>query len=279
MTTATAAAAPAEVPEAPPQMTSWPYRFEVLSLDRLFVDDSYQRDLTSFAQRIIRDFDPALVGCLVIADRSTSTDADLRVKANARNRYATIDGQTRAHAMRELEMTDAPCVVFEGLSRAAEASLFARLQTQRRGMATYMRFRAALVSEDPEAIAIEAIARRHGYEIGTGSTIGKISAISAMEYAYRRELLDAVLGTIRSAWPDREDGDVSGDMIRGLATFYRRTKNVDQNRLEDRLAMVTPAMLKHRASALREGGGASGNAPGYMADAILGEYMRRERKR
>jgi hypothetical protein len=37
-------------------------------------------------------------------------------------------------------------------------------------------------------------------------------------------------------------------------------------------------MLKHRSSALKEGSGASGNSPGYMADAILGEYSRPIRK-
>src|SRR4051812_16232170 len=124
---------------------SWPYRFELVPLDRLFVDADYQRPLTSFVERIANDYDPAKVGTLTVSERKKGP-------------HAIVDGQTRWEATKrqpseELPVDDAgrpivPCLVYYGLSREQEAQLFASLQTDRRGMATYLRFRASLVAKD-----------------------------------------------------------------------------------------------------------------------------------
>jgi hypothetical protein len=64
------------------------------------------------------------------------------------------------------------------LTRAQEAQLFSDLQTKRRGMATYLRFRAALVAEDEEAMAIAAIVREAGFELDVEETAHTIKAIA-----------------------------------------------------------------------------------------------------
>jgi hypothetical protein len=241
----------------------WPYRFEVAPLDRLFVDKAYQRPLTTFAQVVAEDWNPALVGTLIASERSGG-------------RLAVVDGQTRMHGAEANDVEALPCVVYTGLTRAQEAELFADLQTKRRGMATYLRFRAALVAKRPEAVAIAALVQAAGFELDTEETPRTVKAIAALEYVYRRDpaLLDRVMRLIARAWPDETEYRTSGEVIRGMAVFLTREARVDENRLVDRLSGVTPKMLRHRANALKEGSGSGGGSPGYMADAILGVYMR-----
>lgn len=251
-----------DTPARPP--ADWPYRFDLVPLDRLFVDVEYQRPLTSFVESVANDYNPALIGTLIVSERRNG-------------RFAIVDGQTRTEGARRNDEAVLPCLVYSGLSRAQEAELFADLQTKRRGMATYLRFRAALVAKRPEAIAIAALVQNAGFELDVEETPKTVRAIAALEYVYRRDpaLLDRVMHLIARAWPDPDvEYRASGEMIRGLAVFLTRETKVDEKRLVERLSDVTPKMLRHRANALKEGSGSGGGSPGYMADAILGVYMR-----
>lgn len=246
-------------------MSQWPYSFEVLEVGRLFVDESYQRPLTTFAGKIERNFDPALVGTLVVSERG-------------KNRYAIVDGQTRAAAIVNLAAEDkapigVPCLVYHGLSQADEARLFARLQKERRGIASAHRFRAAVVAGEEEAIAITALAEAAGYEIGANAKT-ELTAVAALERVYRRgpELLERTLSVSRRAWPDVIP---SGAIIRGLGKLLGQDSRVDDGRLVERLRTVTVDELRRRALALSEGMGGSGNAETYMAQAIEGVYRAR----
>lgn len=243
---------------------TWPYRFALIPLGDLFVDEAYQRPLTSFVEKVTRDYNPALVGTLIVSEREGG-------------RMAVIDGQTRMEGMRRNDEVVAPCLVYHDLSQADEAALFRDMQTQRRGMATYLRFRAALVARDPEAIAIQQIVTEAGFDLGVALTATTIQAIAALETVFRSspDLLRRVMTIIAAAWPDpTTDYRTSAEVIRGLSLFLRKEKRIDEARLIDRLSGVTPQTLRHRANALKEGSGSGGSAPGYMADAILGVYMR-----
>ena len=247
-------------------MSQWPYEFKVLEVSKLFVDDTYQRPLTTFAARIERDFDPALVGTLVVSARD-------------RGLYAIVDGQTRAAAITNLAAEDkapigVPCLVYHGLSQADEAKLFARLQKERRGIASAHRFRAAIVAGDPEPIAIQEIANRVGYEVGPAGA-GMISAVAALEKVYRRgpELLERVLVILRKAWG--ETYMPAGDVIRGLGALLAQDGSLDDDRMAERLGGVTPENLKRRALALSEGMGRGGGSDKYMAQAMAGVYRAR----
>ncbi len=249
-------------------MGAFPYSFEVLDVDRLFVDSAYQRPLTSFSHKIEANFDPALVGTLVVSER---TEGDLA------GYYAIVDGQTRAAAIASLAQRDearctVPCLVYRGLTQADEARLFARLQKERRGVSSYHRFRADLVAGEPEAVAIEAIATRVGYEIGEGSNAnGKLSAVAALENVHRRgpDILQRTLTISRQAWG--ADFIPPGDFLRGLGLVLKR-RDIDDDRMAKRLATVTVESISRRASALREGIGRGGSSSGFLADAIEATY-------
>lgn len=252
---------------------AWPYRYAVIPLSDLFVDPAYQRPLSEFVKRIRNDPDPALIGTLIVSDRGGQRKS---------KRFAVIDGQTRMVGMQE-HTGVLPCLIYEGLSRADEAQLFARFQTERRGMATWMRFRAAMVSKNPEALGIAAIAAASGFKVaGDGDDKG-IRSIAALEWLYRRDLLADVLEIVRDAWgrpdPDKSGADmrVRGEILLGIGRFLKDTDDVDMRRLVRNLSGVTPEQLRHRANALREGSGSSGNYALFVRDAIVGIYATRAR--
>lgn len=242
----------------------WPYTFEVLPINKLMVDDAYQRPLTTFVDRIKKKYDPALVGTLVVSKRNSK-------------QYAVVDGQTRMEALREMGLGKVPCLVYFNLTQAQEASLFARLQKERRGIHSYHRFRAGLVAGEQEPQEITEICNECGFKIGLEKN-AEISAVAALEYAYRRdpEILERLLLVVKEAWDDLIP---AGDIIRGIALFYadmaKAKKTVDDERLANRLAGESPEALRRRASALKEGVGEGGSGGRYMADAIAAAYRRK----
>jgi hypothetical protein len=244
------------------QVADWPYRFEVLNVDHLVVDHAYQRPLTTFVTRIAEKWDPALVGTLVTSERGD-------------DEYAVVDGQTRLEAARLKGVTDLPCLVYMGLSQADEASLFARLQKERKGIASFHRFRAARVAGEEEPIAITKIVEACGYEVGVnGQQQYEITAVAALEKVYRKgpDLLERCLTILKEGMPSQVP---SGDLIRGLAYYIGQNKQMDDERMAEKLKNVTVEELKRRASALKEGAGTGGGSDKYMAGALDGVYRRR----
>jgi hypothetical protein len=234
------------VAEAPPEeitedaLSEWPYRFEIVPVGELAIDKDYQRGLTSFWQTVAEKFNPALVGTLIVSERGKKKNV--------------VDGQTRLKAMTEIGKTAAPCLIYEGLSKKQEALLFSLLQTQRRNMTTYERFRAQLVAGEEMAIGISTIER-----------------MWRIDPEHLREILELV----RDIWGvDNRDG-VSAQILTGLSTFVRNQTSIDYDRLRKRLADVTPALIINRAAQIREGAGWGTGAGKSVSQAILAEYMRR----
>lgn len=264
---------------------SLPYRFEIVPLKNMVVD-AYQRPLTNFVDKIEREFDPALVGTLCLSERS-------------KTKFAVIDGQTRAEGMKRVGLAEAPAIVYEGLTRQQEAALFAKFQTERRGMTSASRFKAQVIAGDETATKINAIVESCGYTIEHNSSAANaLKAVAALEFVYwgtfgRRgkkneanpDLLRDTLNVIKAAWPKLPDTAKSSVMVRGLGFFMAREpaggfkqprkSDVLTDKLQVRLSKVTPSELSKRAESLREGRGMEGNSPAYMAEAIEAQYRKR----
>ena len=150
-------------------------------------------------------------------------------------------------------------------------------------MATFLRFRAALAAKKTEPIAIALLVRTEGFKVaGDGDNSG-IKSIAALEFLYRRDpdLLTRVLKIVRSCWGVQgatADGGTRGEILRGLGRFLTDRKDVDDERLIERLAYHTPAQLRHRANQLREGSGSSGNFDQFIKDALIGIYAKQPRR-
>lgn len=232
--------------------------------------------MTPFWIEVRDNFDPALVGTLIVSERKDGSKT-------------VIDGQTRLRAMRDVEVEAAPCLVYVGLTRGQEAELFAALQKQRRAMRTYHRFRAELVAGKEQAVGISKVAKDVGFELGREEKRNTLQSITALEKTYRvdPEHLAETLKVIRDAWAiwneagtkfTIDEDAVSAQIINGVSTFIRKQERLDIDRLVDRLQDVTPRMLINKSAQIREAAGTGLGGAGAIAQAILNEYMRNKRK-
>jgi hypothetical protein len=267
-----------------PDVADWPYTFRVLPLKQLFVDESYQRPPTNFSKKIVKRFNPALVGTLCVSERS-------------KTRFAIMDGQTRWISMGELGKPEAPCLVFHGLKPADEALLFGLFQTERRGVTSASLFKSKVAAKDPVAVAIDEVVTNLGWVIPETKTTAPnaLQAPGALVFVYHEcktgeaarkihnpQLLAQVLETIETAWPKRPPTAKGAEMIRGLGFFLNRQqksakpkdRDVDLERLALKLGRMQPSELFDRARKLREGEGVTTSSPKYLADAILKVYQK-----
>jgi hypothetical protein len=244
----------------------WPFVFRIIAEKDLEIDEAYQRPLGAFVGTIVDEFEPAMVGTLLVNRRG--------------KKLYVIDGQHRLVALRRLGIQDVPCVVYDNLSRADEAKLFAKLQTERRRIRPTQRFQAEVVAKDPRALAIKKVLENVDV---TMSDVGgrlmaphEVSAVVALERvfdAHGASRLQEVLEVLRLAFPD-EKGALSNDMVLGVSSFIA-TEKPDLDRLVRMMSQVTAWDLKARATALRQGRGVGGGSPAYMAEAIGSVYRRR----
>lgn len=242
-------------------MSAYPFRFDVIRIELMFVDRSYQRPLTDFAAKIEQDFNPALIQTVALSERSNG-------------KFAVIDGQTRMVAAEKLGYDVLPACVFTGLGVPEEAAIFEQLGTARRALKTYDRFRAAITRGDPEAIAIQALVDSLGLEIGSKFP-EQIIAVGALRSCYRRDgiQLERTLVNLKEAWPDRAP---AGDMIKGMHLFFtprnaklrRERQGLNDEKLVMKLQVAGPDQIRRRVNAAREAAGVTTNASRYTARAI-----------
>lgn len=261
-------------------VSGWPFRFDVIPIKQMIVD-VYQRPLTSFVDKIVDEFDPALLGTVVLSQRSRGRSAE----------YALVDGQTRAEGAKRVGVAALPAIVYEGLTLEQEAELFAKFQTERRRMHTVDLFRSQVVARLEPQTTVSKIATRMGFRMHEVASQSKenISAPMSLVWVYNSctsgsrahpnpKLLETTLEVIKEAWPNSPVEARSAQLIKGLGYFLHthdsEDKPIDIGRLIDRLGRVMPSELVKRATNFREGRGASASSPKYMAEAIDTQYTR-----
>lgn len=247
-------------------------RYRRVPLDQLTVDPSYQRELdTNRVQKIVDDFDPALLGALEISVRN--------------GKCAVFDGQHRLEALTIRGEKDAPCLVHEGLTVPEEAMLFVRLQTQRKQLNPIDRFRARLRAGETQAAEIQNTVEGFGYTLGKGGHENQIGAISALDRVYDRGGRDLLALTLDLLYIWKgEPRSMDGALIEGMAIAI--TKYGDDKRWENirtELEQITAASVLRKAIAALESGGGSASRPQAVAKqfgrlvGIRGTYKKRQK--
>lgn len=243
--------ATAEATSPPVSIAQWPYEFAVTDTEAIFVDATYQRKLSEewVNKRTGDNFRPALVGCVVLSDRG----------GRKKQRFACFDGQHRLALVAAMDIRRIPSIIYQDLSPAQEAELFADLQTERRGMHPYMRFAAQLVAGNDRAVEIDAIARRQQFTVSDQKGPYTMTAVAALEkvWAWGPDILEATLWVIAEAYR----GEVPpGAAIRAIGYFLdeQGLEAVDQGRLAQRLGTLGIAGLQKRAVGTRDARGGEG---------------------
>lgn len=177
------------------------------------VDHSYQRDLnTGTSATLIRRIAPHwnwdLCQPLVVARRE---NGDLFV----------IDGQHRLEAARMRgDIAQLPAVVVQYASAADEAASFVHLNQQRRPLTKLDLFKAALASEDPEAVAIVAALDAAGLSIAPHSNFtawkpGMVSNVGGIEASWRQNGAKPTAAALRAL-----GAGFTGQVLRYAGTIF-----------------------------------------------------------
>ncbi|MEJ0093375.1 MAG: ParB/RepB/Spo0J family partition protein [Methylocella sp.] len=134
-----------------------------LPIGKLIVDDAYQREITPAGQRNIR----------AIADAfSWRKFAPVVVSPVAGGAYAIVDGQHRTTAAATIGVDSVPCLIIQA-DRKQQAQAFRAINGQVTRMNRLMIYKSALAAGAPEALAVEAVARKAGVTIVTHCIAGK----------------------------------------------------------------------------------------------------------
>ena len=222
---------------------TWPFTVELIPLNDLIVDLTYQRPPQEvFVEQIIQNFDEILVGTLDVAERADGT-------------HAILDGAQRFEALQKFKV-NVWCSIYKDMTLKDEAMFFYRKNRNRRGVHPFYQFRALMVTGDKRAIAIDRIVKSEGYKLEIGSVPDDvITAIRAVEDAYdmsslaRKESLSPTLHVMRQCFFGRKSGK-EGELIKGLGKFFQSfsEEEIDYNWLIDILAGQNPQALIGRAS-------------------------------
>ena len=186
-------------------------RIECVPLERI-VTEQYQRILNmKNVAGIVKNFDPAKLGVLVVSHREGGT-------------YAVLDGQHRLTALRRLGYDAANCIVLEGMTIQQEADYFRRQNENKQSLRINDTFNASLWAEDAESLRIKELMDKYGFRHGKSGQPMCICAIGALQRILRRfgnRTLELTLACIAATWP-HDSTILRGEMLAGLGEFWRR---------------------------------------------------------
>jgi hypothetical protein len=252
----------------------WPFRVELLPLESLLVDESYQRPPSwPFVRREAARYDPTLVGTVDVAQRSPSL-------------YAILDGQQRVEIVRLVGKGTVWASIYQGLDLQSEARFFLHKNSNRKNMHPYYTFRARVASGDQDAAHIERIVHEYGYKLAIGApSAGRgqhhISAISGVIRAYGRKLPDGsdaltpTLAVLSKATLGRAEGQ-SSLLIRGLSQAFLDRPDMDHEKLIEVVGRLGPDLIIGRARDIVRPGLTGEQA---IARIIVGEYAKATRRK
>ena len=176
------------------------------------VTEEYQRVMNMRnVAGIVKHFDPAKLGVLVVSHRKDGT-------------YAVLDGQHRLTALRQLGYTATNCIVLEGMSIREEADYFRRQNENKQSLRIADTFNASVWAEDEESLQIKQLMDRYSFRHGKSGQPMCICAIGALQQIIRQfgvEALDRTLACIAATWP-RDTTILRREMLAGLGEFWKR---------------------------------------------------------
>ena len=216
------------------------YQVVRLPLTALHVDrEHYQRPFQEHrVRRMLAEFDSRLVGVLVVSRRKDGRDY-------------VIDGQQRLATIRRRGYTHATRQVYEGLTLAQEAAMFARLDTDRVKLRTTDAFRARLTANDEAAVRVAATITQAGWQLGlTGAargnavadTVTSVDACERIDERWGSVVLAETLRVLRP-WARHRTG-AKRELLLGVALLLARYRDagitVDEGRLTAAVGVSHP---------------------------------------
>lgn len=237
-----------------------PWSEEVVPLDALRIDRSYQRDQkTTLINQISAAYDLALAGYIVVNRRKSGA-------------LYVIDGQQRSAGARKAGEAEILARVFEGLDKRTEAQYYDKLNDTK-PQTTPERFKAAYAAGDPDVHAIYSIVHSFGASIYgvDGKADDAITAVAALRWVYGQggqHALAAVLSVIRRAFDEVSRQTTPSSFLKSVHYALDRHEELDDGRLARRIQETGMVALRQRALAFTT---RSADAMGFYM-ALLDAY-------
>jgi hypothetical protein len=210
---------------------------EELPLESLSVPRAYQRvERPHLVRRIIREFDPDLVGLLVVVREGDG-------------HHWILDGQHRWLALVGFGPTSAWCEVLHDVPLERQAEIFSGRNSRRLSPHPRDSFRADFAARDPDVLAIVAVLQRHGCRPPFANHKGAADCfvcVSTLREVHAWGLLAPAVGLIREAWPEDEQA-TQAPILAGVAACLRLYPEVDRGELRRRLARRSADEILRRA--------------------------------
>lgn len=220
---------------------------------RIFVDHNYQREIKpNMVQKILKGFDWKKFGCLSLVEHPDG-------------RFSVYDGQHRwKAAMVHPGVDDVPGSVVKAESIAEEASAFLGVNRDRTAVTVVEKFWAGIAAGDAQMIRIRDVLARAGCEVvaspGPAPDSSKTNAVTAVQRAidaYGEGAVAAALRILKDAWRD-DVGALNGTIIQSVARLIRGNRDLDHDRMREKLSVKNRKQLTADAEAIRK---ISGGAP------------------
>lgn len=195
--------------------------------------------------------------------------------------YWVIDGQHRVlAAMRRVDITDLPCVVFETETMQEEAQGFLNLNDKRKAMSSIDRLRAMTASGDPVAVQFSELCEQLNIRITQTATSGgtmKSAAWGVRRMAENAEDAQIVL-TLAAEMSHAGNEPIQERLLEGLWYIHRNCNvNLNGPRLQKRIRQIGIRDLVNAAyagAAFYSRGGARAWAAGMMNAINKGLQMK-----
>jgi len=236
--------------------------FKWIPKSELFVDRSYQRD--ALENKILS----------IASDWCWESCGAISVMQRPDDQYVVIDGQNRTlAAWKRSDITHLPCMIFKSQGVHHEATAFVEINTNRKAVSAYTKFKALLVAEDATARQIADAVKENGFVIrpDTGS-IRTITCIAACQRVYNqnpgkfREIL-----RVACALASLDEVSLHNILLLGLAVLNRKISvGLSDKKLQERLREVGARALvsEARKASYRAGKGGENIWAEGMLDII-----------
>jgi hypothetical protein len=243
--------------------TNAPYVLAIPVTD-VFVDHSYQRPLDrKRAEHMAATFDQRLLGIIEVSDRGEGQHP----------RYAVIEGQHRWAALTLREPRGAVAArVHTGLTLAEKARLFHDIDTHRRRLSTWDRWKARRAQREAAVTAIEATAARIGLRVDDAPKDGNVRCTSTLEKIARSRgghaLLKDSLQLLHDTW-GQQQAVYDAALVAGTALFldeFGDQETFECEHLVDALIDLPPNKVGFFAREKKANGNHGGGAlPKFVA--------------
>lgn len=195
--------------------------FELIPISNLVSNQDYQRDLSqAHIEKAAVNFDPYQINPVKVSRRD-----GVNYVFNGQH---TIEIVARASGSRD---TPVWCMIYDDLSYAHEADIFANQQKFVKSLTPYEVFVANIEAGNEQQMMVKALVESYDLELGGKRQNGMICAISTLEAIFQRcgyHVLDRVLRLIVGTW--------EGDVISLSANFLNavaRLVEVYGDKLDD----------------------------------------------